>query len=234
MASPIIISKPCTENWNAMTPQSEGRHCGSCVKVVKDFTHMSDAELIAYLQERKDKSGECGRFREDQVNSVLGSRHSWFYNFKMKSVAFFGLMFARLFMPGHAAAQNTNPTLNEGVNKIPVAPKSIFNDSVVYRISGLVSDAEEGPLAFTAVKVEINGKPAGISVYTDSYGYFELNVTAKKSTDKITLVFSDEHHQTLKMKNYVPDAKTLEVILKRKTGKNHAYHEKYIMGDYAF
>jgi hypothetical protein len=227
----ININKPCHESWNTMTPKAEGRLCDSCVKVVKDFTNMSDEELITYMKE--SKGGECGRFRKDQVQPIFSNKHSFFYNFKIRSVAFFAVMFARFFMADHAAAQN-NPTLMEGGNNIPVAPKSIYNDSVVYHVSGNVTDMQEGGLGHIPVKVEINGKASALSVYTDGNGHFEMNITAKRSDDVITLIFSDKDHETLKMKNYIPDGKVLDVTLTRKKGKKHEYVEKYIMGDYAF
>ena len=48
------IPHPCHEDWNAMTDsetsEERGRHCDVCSKVVVDFTKMSDAEMIDYLQ----------------------------------------------------------------------------------------------------------------------------------------------------------------------------------------
>jgi hypothetical protein len=38
----INIPKPCHENWHSMTPKEQGRFCGSCDKIVVDFSKMSD------------------------------------------------------------------------------------------------------------------------------------------------------------------------------------------------
>jgi hypothetical protein len=35
---PIIIPEPCHQNWDAMTPNEQGRHCTSCVNTVVDVT----------------------------------------------------------------------------------------------------------------------------------------------------------------------------------------------------
>jgi hypothetical protein len=61
------ISNPCHENWDAMTPQSGGRHCKECDKTVKNFTGLTNDEISTYLSEH---SGEkiCGRFSSDQMN----------------------------------------------------------------------------------------------------------------------------------------------------------------------
>lgn len=60
------IPQPCHEDWNAMTEKDKGRHCDVCSKVVVDFTKMSDAEMIDYLQQHS-KQKTCGHFRNDQL-----------------------------------------------------------------------------------------------------------------------------------------------------------------------
>jgi len=65
----ITIPEPCHESWDKMTQAEKGKFCGSCQKVVVDFSKMSDAELIAYF--KKPKDSVCGRFKEDQLNRVM-------------------------------------------------------------------------------------------------------------------------------------------------------------------
>jgi hypothetical protein len=79
----IQIPKPCHENWNKMTPDEQGRFCGSCKKIVVDFTVMSDKELLDYIS---NVAGQhtCGRFSNHQLNTDIkatGSkkRFSWAY-----------------------------------------------------------------------------------------------------------------------------------------------------------
>lgn len=62
----ITIPQPCHEDWNAMTPAQQGRHCASCNKLVMDFTAMSDAQIIAYFQSAKGNT--CGRFYNNQLD----------------------------------------------------------------------------------------------------------------------------------------------------------------------
>ncbi|MCU0434712.1 MAG: hypothetical protein MUC87_14750 [Bacteroidia bacterium] len=66
MATGIQIPEPCHESWQGMTPQENGRFCDSCCKVVVDFTRMSNDEISAYLQSRKNEK-VCGRFTKTQV-----------------------------------------------------------------------------------------------------------------------------------------------------------------------
>jgi len=58
-----------------MTPQEQGRHCDVCSKVVKDFTKMTNEEILGSLR----NSGEdvCGRVNADQLTPV--SRWQKFY-----------------------------------------------------------------------------------------------------------------------------------------------------------
>lgn len=64
----INIPEPCHENWEEMTAVERGRFCGSCQKVVTDFTQMEDSEIIQFIQEGK---GHCGRFSTAQLDRPL-------------------------------------------------------------------------------------------------------------------------------------------------------------------
>ncbi|MBO0359501.1 carboxypeptidase-like regulatory domain-containing protein [Hymenobacter sp. BT186] len=64
----LAIPQPCHENWAAMTPDAQGRHCAACNKVVLDFTQKTDAEILALLQRT---AAPCGRFRADQLSRPL-------------------------------------------------------------------------------------------------------------------------------------------------------------------
>ncbi len=64
----ISIPEPCTQAWDDMQPTQGGRHCAHCQKVVVDFTRMTDAQLISFIQ----KNGlSCGRFRSEQTGIEL-------------------------------------------------------------------------------------------------------------------------------------------------------------------
>jgi hypothetical protein len=65
----IVLTNPCSENWNAMQVDPIGRFCQSCQKSVIDFTSKSDHEIKTFL---KDKQGEqlCGRFYVHQVERI--------------------------------------------------------------------------------------------------------------------------------------------------------------------
>lgn len=65
----INIPKPCFENWDAMTPNTLGKFCGSCQENVVDFTNKSAVEIQHYLMENRGKR-VCGRFETSQLSSI--------------------------------------------------------------------------------------------------------------------------------------------------------------------
>ncbi|GAA4347607.1 hypothetical protein GCM10023185_02780 [Hymenobacter saemangeumensis] len=66
----LTIPQPCQENWTAMRPAGNGRHCESCQTTVIDFTQQSDAEILAYLG-RAAGGRICGRFAAGQLERPL-------------------------------------------------------------------------------------------------------------------------------------------------------------------
>src|SRR4051812_42826979 len=65
----ISIPEPCSQEWENLIPQVEGRFCGSCQKTVIDFTSMTDEELLNYFQHQQGSI--CGRFNPFQTDRVI-------------------------------------------------------------------------------------------------------------------------------------------------------------------
>lgn len=65
----ISIPEPCHENWGAMTPNEQGRFCGSCQKTVVDFTNFSTDDIQNYFTKHYGQK-VCGRFKQQQLNSI--------------------------------------------------------------------------------------------------------------------------------------------------------------------
>jgi len=65
----ISIPTPCHEDWEAMIPNAQGRHCNSCVKTVVDFTNMSDEEVKYFFLNKKEER-VCGRFKTEQLHRI--------------------------------------------------------------------------------------------------------------------------------------------------------------------
>lgn len=65
----ISIPEPCSEDWNKMTPNGNGRFCMSCSKTVVDFTSMLPEEIQHYFIQNKNEE-VCGRFKQSQLDSI--------------------------------------------------------------------------------------------------------------------------------------------------------------------
>ncbi len=65
----ISIPEPCHENWGAMTPNEQGRFCGSCQKTVVDFTNFSAEDIQNYFTKHYGQK-VCGRFKKQQLNPI--------------------------------------------------------------------------------------------------------------------------------------------------------------------
>ncbi|KAF2339978.1 hypothetical protein [Flavobacterium tistrianum] len=65
----ISIPEPCSQDWNKMTPNGNGRFCMSCSKTVVDFTSMLPEEIQHYFIQNKNE-GVCGRFKNSQLETI--------------------------------------------------------------------------------------------------------------------------------------------------------------------
>ena len=64
----IYIPNPCSENWNEMNPEEQGRFCSICSKCVIDFTEKNASEIQQIIEEKSDES-VCGRFYNHQLDN---------------------------------------------------------------------------------------------------------------------------------------------------------------------
>lgn len=85
----LKIPEPCHQNWDEMAPEAKGRFCGSCQKIVVDFTQLSDEQVKNYLLDNKHQS-TCGRFKASQIGRPLENK-----NIQIDPVWYQKLPFAR-------------------------------------------------------------------------------------------------------------------------------------------
>lgn len=167
MPRPIKLSipKPCDENWDAMQPAGNGRHCAACQKTVVDFTTMSDGEIIRHLG-KSTANGRtapvCGRFMADQLNrrlippSPLGGafrRRGWQW-----------VLTSLLLISDEPVSHRTRPPLTE--QRVPDQRTERLEDIFV------------GTMAFNGVRRHPSSEPkpdtATVSVKGEIMGDFEL------------------------------------------------------------
>lgn len=65
----------CPEKWDAMSPQSSGRYCNSCEKVVTDFSQMSNEEILQRMHS-SNEAGACGSFKAYQLEKPFHDKRN--------------------------------------------------------------------------------------------------------------------------------------------------------------
>jgi hypothetical protein len=188
----INIPTPCHESWHKMTPNEQGRFCGSCRKTVVDFSAMSDKELLDYIS-NADNQRVCGRFAGDQLNRKINvtekrKRFSWAY--------IWNLLLAT-FLVTESYAQGEPQMKKKPEVQLPdISPRvgtfAVKNEDTVpsREIRGTIINRDsKTPVANATVMVQ--GTSGG--VVTDDKGKFMLKV---KNKDKVTLVVSSLGYKT--------------------------------------
>jgi hypothetical protein len=193
----LRIAGPCPQSWAAMTPAATGRHCATCHKTVVDFTHKTDAEILATL--RQATGAPCGRLRADQLGRPLmppapaSPWHLW-----LSAMLAVGSALG----VGKAAAQPSH-FLGTKPNLLVASPGSAT--SIVARaldtkaaadepiaLQGTVRDASTGEL-LPGVLLLLKGTRLGSA--TDAAGSFTLPVQAE--TSRVTLIISCLGYETI-------------------------------------
>lgn len=185
----LNIAEPCHENWQNMTPQEQGRFCGSCQKTVVDFTMMSDQEVLSYFL--KADHSVCGRFAEDQLNKELvitekKKRFSWAYVWNI-------LVATLLAVKADAQAC---PPIKEPVAAIDHLPKKIGKVAYVRPTGGpvviagkVIDETNNQPVG----RVNISIKGTGLAGMADTKGQFNLKIENKEG---LKLEFSAIGYET--------------------------------------
>ena len=184
----IHIPKPCSESWEQMAPQAKGRYCSACEKTVVDFTRMSDAELIAFLQKSTDQS-TCGRLRNDQMDRplILPVAHPAWYNR-------LGLLFLGVLGTVTAEGQNRKPVLHPvaispkpqtAQHPVPVKKKVRKRKRIkMIAIKGRVVSVDSVGVGFIGVGLT----KGGWVTRTDSNGYFTLRIPKSRRSHAVLKV----------------------------------------------
>ncbi|GHN00371.1 hypothetical protein WSM22_18600 [Cytophagales bacterium WSM2-2] len=102
----LNIAEPCAEKWSSFTHTPKGGFCTSCQKTVIDFTEMSDAAILAFINNKPQNT--CGRFRPDQLRTYSISAPPKIQpGFGLFKAAAVGLLLMLVSRP--AFTQNINP-----------------------------------------------------------------------------------------------------------------------------
>jgi CarboxypepD_reg-like domain len=190
----LSIPTPCTEDWNAMTPNKSGKFCASCQKTVIDFSRMSDAEIFNYFDNFSGNT--CGRFTGKQLTTpfnapIIGkpqNRWAW--------------ALSALFLPSVLASQTLKRT-----EIMKIIPPSVFEQKKGENglpIKGKVTElGTDIPLVNVYISIVANEKLIG-RTSTDDEGIFMIHLPQDFENQKFTLFFdcNKMDKQVLNFSNY--------------------------------
>ncbi len=208
----LSIPTSCHENWDAMTPNDQGRFCGACNKSVIDFTDMSDRQMIAFF--KQPLASVCGRLHPDQLYRDIilpRKRLPWIkYFFQFAVPAFLVSLKATAQIgttKGKLVAICRPPIVGDTIVKPMVlgrmAPPPQFQ-AVIPEISGRVVDSNGEPVAFATVMLK--GTNTGVQTAADG----KFNLKDKNLHGKI-LVASAVGLKTIEQK--IADLETVTLQL---------------------
>ncbi len=181
----IQIPSPCSESWDKMLPNENGRFCLNCSKTVIDFTKSSNEKLIAL---DKNKTSICGRFYPSQLNQelVIKKQSKVWYSFLATSL---------LLSTSKSLHSQTNISNN---NKTTILSNSKLSDSTLSSKTKIIYGRlfySNSKTPIVLAKVYINQNDSLVT--TDEYGKFQLNIPELLQNDKINIHFQVDDFDTV-------------------------------------
>ena len=178
--SPIIsIPDPCHENWDAMTPAQQGRHCGACQKTVIDFTLMTDGQILDVIKKANGRH-PCGRYLTSQLNRKLIDTRpkTTFINLLAKRMAAMLLL-----------VQSATTAMAQQAKSHIVTVEQYEEDSRDARgriqVAGkLINTKDNQPLPHMSVHI----KQTDTTIFSDTAGFFSFSLPAE--VDSVTLLMN--------------------------------------------
>lgn len=156
----ISIPKPCSEDWDKMTVDEQGKFCSHCNKTVIDFSNYTDKELAAFFSKTKEKV--CGNFYGTQLNRLIAIQEQGNASFLHK------VMIGASLAAGMAASAS-GQSVQSGNNSFPQAQAqkqarllNAVNDTsggdAGHNIRGVVIDTARGStIPSVAIMLKENG-----------------------------------------------------------------------------
>ena len=118
MSNYFSIPKPCSEDWNKMTPTEKGAFCGKCAKEVLDCSRIKTTEIKGLISK---KTNPCVRIQKGQIDDL--NLIEWFNSLTLRKQLKYLFLFAFLFIfEMGGAAQESDSTL--------IQPQHVVIDSV--------------------------------------------------------------------------------------------------------
>lgn len=143
----VRIDKPCTENWNEMTPTERGAFCQKCCKQVLDFTNQTNHQIQSAL--RNSNGGEvCAKITTDQLSSLNWEFEQWQSSATMnvQRMSFYALLFVfglSLVSCSNQEDEQRVMTLQRSVSKVLKAEKKSVQKTARVQPRRIISEVIE-------------------------------------------------------------------------------------------
>ena len=179
----LNIQSPCSENWEQMTPEEQGRYCKACAKHVQDFTALTPLEISQQLQNTKGTL--CARVTPQQLKTpLLNLEASKKLELPYANIAA-GLLAVTTLTMGPTAQADTTRLKTEWVattdsvvktkTETPNTEVSDHDKKLELTFRGrIISNATKKPLVHAKVLFVTLQKI--YSTYTEKNGSFSLNI----------------------------------------------------------
>jgi hypothetical protein len=195
----LSVPKPCSQDWDKMTPDEKGRHCNLCSKSVVDFSKYTDKELLEFFSTVKEKV--CGRINNYQLNRIIAVHES------SDTSIFKRLLFGTALAAGVTSAANGQSNVNTPVNTNQTlgdtSKKSGINNAPelmpTHYLSGKILDSvTKASLPFCQVVLSISDGLQVAGTISDDKGYFQFPITDDLLNKFLTLTTEMEGFKDIK------------------------------------
>lgn len=183
----LQIPQPCTQNWHQMTLAERGRFCASCQKVVRDFTGLSDAEIIEEIK-KANGAEMCGRFLNTQLNRELKEEIKVFSIPKPDRLSKIAasLVLATSLLSEVSAQQKSSPAVQQSAVYRSNKPHLVADTGIVIKAK-VLNYHNNQPLK----KIEIEIEGTNLKAISDQYGRIKFQLPDTFVGKKVVLKTTD-------------------------------------------
>ncbi|WP_341902969.1 hypothetical protein [Fluviicola taffensis] len=195
----LSIENPCSQDWNSMTENEQGRFCERCAKSVIDYTGLSDKELIHAISSSSNPI--CGRLKPQQLNRLIGDEKMISVNSPYKFLT--GLFILGASKSAFSADEyqpKPNPVQSFIIEKSILSEENNRNeDTLLQVVEGRIRDGYTSEFIPGAVIKILDSKFVAISdmdgnfkfVLPDTFTLKTITLSAEYFGDKIEDVIID-------------------------------------------
>lgn len=213
----LEIKSPCSENFDKMTPNSQGSFCTSCAKNVIDLSRKTNVEVARFISENKNKS-ICARLKTSQLEQEFEiNKISKINNFKYAvAVAATVLLTSNVVGQEKTIAQ----TQVNSAKPIPMIQGKIAyikpeSKSISFTLKGkLLNSATKKPLSekeYPNCTIYINGALKEVTVNVKT-GDFAVPLTIDKGIKQLNITITSDNLHLSKTIQINPSSIKNEVL----------------------